>query len=128
MCGETERIHLHHKTYERIGEELLTDLVPLCPNCHTLVHVLERRGEMGLDFEGFDSPERAAAYAAQRREISDDERREREFEEQKRWVRSVSAGLRRSIAEGRKAGVDLSTEIAAVDEAVKALANASSPQ
>jgi 5-methylcytosine-specific restriction endonuclease McrA len=30
--------HLHHKTYERLGNELLTDLVMLCPACHADLH------------------------------------------------------------------------------------------
>lgn len=65
MCGETE-VHLHHKTYERIGAENLTDLTPLCATCHTLIHVLERRGEIGLDLAGFESAQRRVAYATQR--------------------------------------------------------------
>jgi hypothetical protein len=64
MCGE-EKVQLHHTTYERLGEELLKDLVPLCARCHAMVHVLERRGEIGLGFEGFYSPVRAAEYAEQ---------------------------------------------------------------
>jgi len=34
---------LHHRSYERLGEEELRDLVPLCRPCHTLLHaILER--------------------------------------------------------------------------------------
>lgn len=29
---------LHHKTYERLGRELMTDLCWLCRPCHQLVH------------------------------------------------------------------------------------------
>jgi len=31
-------IQLHHKTYARLGEELLDDVVPLCRDCHKNVH------------------------------------------------------------------------------------------
>lgn len=52
-------------TYERVGEELLTDLIPLCAKCHQIVHVLERRGEITLDFQGIVDFERAARYAVE---------------------------------------------------------------
>lgn len=32
-CGD-----LHHLTYERIGHEAATDLVPLCRGCHSMLH------------------------------------------------------------------------------------------
>lgn len=59
VCGETET-HLHHMTYERVGAEWLSDLTPLCRRCHALVHVLEWRGEIGLDLEGFALDEERA--------------------------------------------------------------------
>lgn len=31
-------VQLHHMSYERLGHELDSDLVALCPNCHKLVH------------------------------------------------------------------------------------------
>lgn len=30
---------LHHRTYERLGRELLTDLVAVCRECHEAIHV-----------------------------------------------------------------------------------------
>jgi hypothetical protein len=64
LCGTSERIHLHHTTYERLGRERLADLVPLCHRCHSMVHELIRRGEIGLDLDlrGLTSADRAAAY------------------------------------------------------------------
>ena len=38
LCGATDILHLHHVTYERIGNENLTDLVYLCENCHSFIH------------------------------------------------------------------------------------------
>lgn len=29
---------VHHRTYERLGHELLTDCIPLCDECHELYH------------------------------------------------------------------------------------------
>lgn len=51
VCGTDEApLPLHHRTYERVGCERLEDLVPVCPNCHALIHELERRGDIdGLD-------------------------------------------------------------------------------
>lgn len=36
------QIHLHHKTYDRLGNEDLDDLVPVCEACHAMIH--ERHG------------------------------------------------------------------------------------
>ncbi len=36
-CGES-RVDLHHRTYTRLGFEQLTDLIPLCRECHQKVH------------------------------------------------------------------------------------------
>lgn len=41
-CGLNELIHLHHKTYRHIKAEPDEDLVPLCENCHSLVHQSHR--------------------------------------------------------------------------------------
>lgn len=65
LCGCDGSLDLHHTTYERVGEELPNDLVWLCRNCHRMVHVLEQRGDMGLDFAGLEDFQRAARYAAE---------------------------------------------------------------
>ena len=43
MCGERpdSGLQLHHITYDHIGHELATDLVPLCENCHKLIHTAD---------------------------------------------------------------------------------------
>lgn len=33
-------MHLHHRTYRNLGAERLIDLVPVCPDCHSFVHLL----------------------------------------------------------------------------------------
>lgn len=34
--------HLHHRTYKNLGNERLMDLVPVCQDCHDLIHRLYR--------------------------------------------------------------------------------------
>lgn len=38
ICRSTDRLQVHHKTYERRGCERMSDLVVLCDTCHKLVH------------------------------------------------------------------------------------------
>lgn len=47
-CGSTVQIHLHHRTYDRMGAELDSDLTPLCQGCHTKVHQLHNAGKLTL--------------------------------------------------------------------------------
>jgi hypothetical protein len=38
-CGcASKRLEIHHLTYERIGRELESDLIALCPGCHAEEH------------------------------------------------------------------------------------------
>lgn len=41
-CSSTKNLHLHHRTYERLGTELDEDLVALCESCHDHVHQFHR--------------------------------------------------------------------------------------
>lgn len=41
-CGVTVKIHLHHHTYIRLGQEWDDDLVPLCESCHDRVHAIHK--------------------------------------------------------------------------------------
>ena len=36
-CDSTYRLEVHHKTYERVGQEWLDDLTTLCHECHVKV-------------------------------------------------------------------------------------------
>ena len=38
LCYSMEDIQVHHRTYERLGREEMTDCVPLCSECHTKHH------------------------------------------------------------------------------------------
>jgi 5-methylcytosine-specific restriction endonuclease McrA len=37
-CGSPWGLQVHHKTYERLGNETLDDLVCLCRDCHRKKH------------------------------------------------------------------------------------------
>jgi hypothetical protein len=37
-CGSKKSLKVHHRTYERLGQELLEDLVTLCSVCHATLH------------------------------------------------------------------------------------------
>lgn len=42
LCGGTDELDVHHRSYERVGRERLTDLVALCEPCHERHHGLVR--------------------------------------------------------------------------------------
>jgi len=46
ICGSEHNLHVHHITYENLGEEKDGDLVALCPECHKCLH----DGAMALPF------------------------------------------------------------------------------
>lgn len=44
-CGRNKvTLHVHHRTYERLGAEDMADLVTLCDSCHNGVHQLVASG------------------------------------------------------------------------------------
>ena len=44
LVCENIKYELHHRSYDRIGAELLTDLVPLCRKHHNATHKLVKAG------------------------------------------------------------------------------------
>ena len=38
VCGSEANLHVHHKTYVRLGRERLRDLQILCADCHAMEH------------------------------------------------------------------------------------------
>ena len=46
-CGRAH-VEYHHRTYERLGHEKLSDLVPVCRECHEAIHEAYRRGTLDL--------------------------------------------------------------------------------
>lgn len=37
-CGAAKATHVHHLTYDRVGDEMLFDLVAVCESCHADLH------------------------------------------------------------------------------------------
>ena len=118
-CGlcrvQDNRLALHHKTYENIGAEPLSDLVPLCDKCHQLVHALERRGDLpGLDADlgMLVDKVRAARYRRERggppatvatpENVAERKRAERFLHEAKGYL---EAARRKGSASGERAAL-----------------------
>jgi hypothetical protein len=38
VCNSPKRLNVHHRTYDRRGQELPQDLIVLCRNCHSIFH------------------------------------------------------------------------------------------
>lgn len=38
LCQKADATQVHHRTYIRLGSELLTDLLAVCENCHEVLH------------------------------------------------------------------------------------------
>jgi hypothetical protein len=43
ICNGSKDLNVHHRTYERLGNELLGDLTVLCVDCHAIFH---KNGEL----------------------------------------------------------------------------------
>lgn len=48
VCKYKEKLHLHHRTYRRLGQELPDDLVCLCRRCHRKVHFIVKERKSTL--------------------------------------------------------------------------------
>lgn len=114
ICGEP-RTDLHHMTYERVGAERLEDLIALCRNCHVMVHALERRGDITLDFDGTWDKQRAIAG---RRMLSEaTERRRAELadalrqEQQRVLALPFAARLMRAVDHAKAKRINISSEL-----------------
>jgi len=44
MCSDKNSLEVHHTTYERLGNELITDLITLCKDCHIHTHKIAGKG------------------------------------------------------------------------------------
>jgi 5-methylcytosine-specific restriction endonuclease McrA len=50
-CEATSKLHVHHKTYKRLGRERLSDLEILCSDCHEKQHKITREVIRGREFK-----------------------------------------------------------------------------
>ena len=55
MCGSEDRLEVHHKTYDRFGQEMAVDLTVLCRSCHEKADTKRRqsRGASIRQIENF---------------------------------------------------------------------------
>ena len=38
LCNSKEKLHVHHRTYDNLGNEKLEELITLCKKCHYITH------------------------------------------------------------------------------------------
>lgn len=129
MCGGKRHILLHHKTYERLGDEALDDLVPLCTECHTFVHSMERAGYI----DSLDPAALAALSDAERAERNQTVERQRvnrqraDYREIKtkdvlrRTHRSLSHRLRQAMTRAENNGETFDEELALIEAAIASI-------
>jgi hypothetical protein len=48
-CHGKNKLQVHHKTYERRGHELSSDLMVLCKDCHETLHLREEIARVGVN-------------------------------------------------------------------------------
>lgn len=49
VCHRSDvSLDLHHKTYKRLGDEYLRDLILLCRKCHQLTHAYSKKYDCGI--------------------------------------------------------------------------------
>ena len=54
-CEQSKPLSLHHKTYKRMGNEKLNDLVLLCQDCHDLAHKIHNKNKELKNSRFYDS-------------------------------------------------------------------------
>lgn len=122
ICGE-EEVQLHHMTYERVGAEPLTDLTPLCPSCHALVHALDWRGDGDLTIDGLLDKGRALEGRDLLRKLAEDQRRalKQKAADERAHVLSLSfaARLLRARDASKARHIDASHELHVIVSMVK---------
>jgi len=42
LCNSTDKLNVHHNTYDNLGDEMPRDLIVLCEACHYYLHILSR--------------------------------------------------------------------------------------
>src|SRR5260370_13848674 len=48
-CGSEDDLHAHHRTYDRLGNELPDDIITICRTCHSFIHGEHSRTGQPLD-------------------------------------------------------------------------------
>jgi phage terminase large subunit GpA-like protein len=48
-CGSGDSLHVHHRCYDRLGNELPEDIITVCEICHGFIHQEQERTGRALD-------------------------------------------------------------------------------
>ena len=56
MCHAETNLHVHHITYKNLYREQPSELIALCPSCHTLVHDTHGYPQSVADYNSFYGP------------------------------------------------------------------------
>jgi hypothetical protein len=63
LCNEGGELHLHHRDYSRVGNEEVTDVIPLCKKHHEMFHEEDyqspRKLELAKEYTLVDATRRA---------------------------------------------------------------------
>lgn len=86
LCSSTKTLHVHHNTYERVGNEQPTDLCVLCENCHRRFH----RGSSAQQRESIKS-KRKRYLAAKKQENLRTIERDQALIRSQRWHELTAA-------------------------------------
>jgi len=65
VCNSEGELHAHHRTYERKGDELQSDLICLCNECHILFHSkdkIKKILELGISENFLEEMEREKKF------------------------------------------------------------------
>ena len=64
LCGSTNRLEIHHSSYDHLGEEYDNELFCLCRDCHQLIHnLIEKRKGNAADRERDEAVAKAVSKA-----------------------------------------------------------------
>jgi HNH endonuclease len=48
LCDSKDKLQVHHRRYDNIGHESLSDLIVLCDRCHSRFHDVLKSDQMSL--------------------------------------------------------------------------------
>lgn len=101
LCNGTKRLDVHHRTYERFGDEAPGDLTVLCRKCHDKFH---QSGRKVMPPKRAKAKARAAKKEAARQAALENDRLHRQQQQDKlkqKLVRegTVSTSLRADLAQ-----------------------------
>jgi hypothetical protein len=101
ICGSTENVNLHHKTYNRLGKEWLMDVISLCETHHHEFHAFCGNSYIWQNTKNFIKTKKVECSGVSQKQIDKAHRRlERRLESQqafreKRKMKSEAKRQRR---------------------------------